>query len=227
MLQSPSAAVSLAAPALLGAGNVKLGRSRDPWTYVANPALLGCYHGSIVPLLRKAPWTPGLNHNGPAEQLGPGPSVYCRPVGCLKELEQVGGVPIPHDTPVTAWGQKIDEPINGSSTYIVAHPTKWPHLFFHSEIWRRPRVFGPHMQWDVDHEGRLAFLIDCLRIVQDGEPLSDEQIDVAVSSMRIKASRLLGRDDHQATSTLDQIAMHLPRAHWPEAMLERYQAKTK
>lgn len=213
-----SDASSLATPSLKGGsslarpgGQIRVPRSRHPWTYVASAGLLQCLRGEIVPRLLRADWTPGQQGNGRSLTTGEGARAW---------FMGQGFVEIPHDFPTEAWGKPV---VSDYSSYLVATRGVVSDdipVVYHHEVWKRPSRLGHDIRWKWDDDGWLKFLVDIRDKLLAPNGVSEEQVEIAINPIATRIRRLAARDDSGAkTRLLTQALAQLPRAHAPADIL--------
>ena len=208
--QAQAQGPSLAAPSLASTDTV-FSVAHQPWTYMVNPAKLTTYKGHIVASLSKALHEPGACGNDPGPNRGEGMAAWM-------ERPNQGFTRLPHDMQgLVAFGKSRDGA--AVSTYLEAHHgvgTEGQPVVHYTSAWHRPRRLGHTTRWDFDEEGWIRFLGSALALVQDGEPLSDDQVQIAIEP-RLRAIRnLLDKIEGPLRSRLlHQHAAHLPEQYHP------------
>jgi hypothetical protein len=194
----------------LGSRPLVLRPGRGAFTWMVNPAKLGCYHGTIVPLCAIAWHAAGLSANVRGDN----------GQGYRMQLEREGYKSIPHNYAHDAVAFGSDRSNVTHSTYlnrwegidIQGRPAvRWTHA------WTRPQQLGHRVEWLKDDPGRVAFLHRALiEIANDGQDLSDLQIRIATESLirRIEAESI--NESGHARKVIRECAIHLPREYHTE-----------
>lgn len=204
-------------PARAQAGAIKLGRSNDGWTYLANPMALQCLHGHIVPMLSKSYDTPGLNGNG-RDKTGN---------GAIARMATEGYKAVPHDFECVAWGeQRAGEISNYLDRYEERDPDGKVVHVWHQEPWIRLRMLGHMMVRDFDAEGWLDFHQRVMAWLCP-EGLDPAQIDVATRDLFRQIRDTARRDDARARDRLGRLLIHVPRKHATRDILALMEADKK
>lgn len=209
---TPAFASPVQGPSLTG-GPLRLARAQGPWTYMANPAKLGCFRGRIVPLLCKAWHEPGLNGNG--RQPGRGE-------GFIARMQPDGWTVIPHDTPAVAFGAAREG--CAVSTYLDRYEGQLPSgapVVYYSEAWARPQSLGSYVHWVRDDDGRAEWLAGLLAVIGYAE-LLPVQVEMAtqplIRGVQKLANRKQFRDDGLAQRNVATMIRHLPEEYRPTAL---------
>lgn len=202
--QTAPAAGRPAAFTTAAAGEMKLPRNQDAWTWMVSPVMLGCMDGAIVPLLAKAWHTPGTMGNGRGVGTGQ---------GAQASMAAQGFIPIPHDVPATAFGVARN-PGNGS-TYIDRYESRG--VVYHCDAWHRPQQIGHMTRWEWDRDGWRDWLVS-LRDRFFGD-LADFQIEIATRPLLDEIDALSHRDDNMAPKLIAERLRQLPPEFHPPGMM--------
>jgi len=210
---APQAAATpqpLAVPTVSGDALI-LEHIRGPWTWMASRSALTTYRGQIVPDLAKALHEQGTNGNPPAPNDGRGMSAW---------MERDGWLRIPYDLPgLVAFGVQRDLVPGLMCRYLDRHSGKnrsGQAVETWTDAWTRPKRLGALTIWERDDEGWQAFLARVLALIQDGQPLAPEQVQIALAGrLRAIQGTLDKPEGHARTRRLREHAAHLPIEYHP------------
>ena len=180
-------------------GGLRLTKSTPMFTLYASPTITTVSRGVIIPKMARALWVAGMNGNAVRK------GQPCHGRGWGDYLRGLGYVEIPHDTPVTAYGEA--RPSAGVSTYIDRHEANG-HVQ-HCLTWRRPVKFGHLTRWTMDHDGYHDFRVAVMRLIHphDLEPV---QIEIATADLLSELNKLADRGDNRALRMIGERLKAIP-----------------